>query len=168
MESILFTVDIQYEDCFSKTERYKSQQYTFLARDREQARQIGAEMFFVSYGRLPEMHISCKAYRLPVDLSNSLVEKVKSIYEQMNSTFRIKTYSEFLTAYEDFEGYELHFGQEITYKFEFQGMVFTAYFSSVNSCCMISAEEIVIKDMSNQRKYIVKNLDKFYYGGKLY
>lgn len=152
MRQIRYKVSINYTDFDNQS--YTSS-YEIFANDKDDARNIAGELFFMDYGAYNDMKFNVEPAIIEGVEKSKVEETVQEVIGVVKAQFTDKSYKEFLKTFENFDGRNLVLKPNYaSFWFRFMDVVCKAIWD--NGISYISEDEIVLYCEDN-KVYVVRN-----------
>lgn len=152
MHQIRYRATVKYVDFDNQS---YSVSYEIFADDKDDARKITRELFFMSYGTYNDMQITVEPIIVPDKDKVSVNKILFSTYGVVKSKFINLNYKNFLKAFENFDGHNLILQPNYaSFWFRFMNLECKAVWKNGES--FISENEILLY-LEDNRTYVIRD-----------
>lgn len=158
---IRYNVDIDYDDLFSNSCTLK---YSFFAKDEEDAKRIAYECFLMEVGSSESIRLNITSTLVSDGEKDYISNTIKSYLGELRKSLHDKSYMDFIKLFQDMQGYDLNLSNSYnSFWIDFNNITCKIVYEE--GVCSIDLEEVIVKDKTSNRKYVVKNNLQDYYIG---
>lgn len=137
--------------------------YSLNARNKDCAESLARELFLSEYGE-SDMSILVEPEHLSSNDIQDILNAKEKVFKELNSSFWGKTYNEFVSAFNQFEGFSAHLSNYDNCYFwlNFMNLTVKAVYTS-NRDCYIDTKEIYYTTDNGKKIVARNNWTEFYY-----